>query len=85
MEITDSPPLCLKALLQIKSRLAFQHVIDRPCQLMSQDGQCLALAVFVLEAGETFLRGRIIPQEEDGGFGKGPCEMGVADFGAGGA
>jgi hypothetical protein len=63
IELTDSPPLCLKELLPIKSRLAFQHVIDRPCQFMSQDGQCLALAVFLLSAGEKFLRGRIIPQE----------------------
>jgi hypothetical protein len=63
IELTDSPPLCLKELLPIKSRLALQHVIDRPCQCMSQDGQCLALAVFVLEAGEQLLRGRIIPQE----------------------
>ena len=48
MERTDSPPLCLKELLQIKRRLAFQHVIDRPSQCMRQDGQRLALAVFLL-------------------------------------
>ena len=63
IELTGSPPLSLKEGVQIKSCLAFQHVVDRPGQFMSQDGQCFALAVFFLQAGEQFLRGGIIPQE----------------------
>src|SRR5437773_12387828 len=52
---------------------------------MRQDGQGFALAMFFLQAGEQFLCGGMIPQEEHGGFGKGPLEMGIADFAAGGA
>ena len=63
IELTGSPPLSLQECVQIKRRLAFQHVVDRPGQFMRQDGQGFALAVFFLQAGEQFLRGRIIPQE----------------------
>ena len=52
---------------------------------MRQDGQGFALAMFFLQAGEQCLCGGIIPQEEHGGFGKGPREMGLADLAAGGA
>ena len=45
-ELAASPPLCMQEGLQIKSRLAFEHVVDGPGQFMSQDGQGLALAVF---------------------------------------
>jgi hypothetical protein len=37
--------------------------------------------VFVLHSGQEFLAGGIIPQEEDGRFGKRPFEMGIANFG----
>ena len=62
VELTDSPPLSVQEGVQITSRFAFQHVIDRPCSFVSQDGQGFALAVFFLEAGEQFLRGGIVTQ-----------------------
>ena len=37
-ELTASPPLGMKECLQIKSCLAFEHVVDRPGQFMRQDG-----------------------------------------------
>lgn len=52
---------------------------------MRQDGQGFALAMFFLQAGEPCLCGGISPQEEHGGFGTGPREMGMADCAAGGA
>ncbi len=61
--LTGSPPLSLEESVQIKRRLALQHVVDRPGQFMRQDGQGFALAVFFLQAGEQFLRGGIVPQE----------------------
>jgi len=60
--LTDSPPLSVQEGVQIKRRLALQHVIDRPRQCMRQDGQGFAFAVFFLEAGEQFLRGGIVTQ-----------------------
>ena len=49
---------------------------------MSEDGQCLAFVVFFLQSDQEFLAGGMIPQEEDGRFGKRPCEMGMANFGS---
>ena len=63
LELTGSPPSALEESVQIKSRLALQHVIDRPCQFMRQDGQGFALAVFFLQSGQPLLAGGIIPQE----------------------
>jgi len=35
-----------------------------------------------LQAGEVFLRRRMVSEEQDGGFSKGPREMGIADLSA---
>jgi hypothetical protein len=43
-----SPPLAPEKLLHIEGGCTLQHGIDGPDQLMRQDGQGLALAVFVL-------------------------------------
>ena len=43
-----SPPLALEKLVPIERGRTFQHVIDRPGQLMRQDRQGLALALFFL-------------------------------------
>ena len=53
LELTDSPPLAVQECVQIKSRLALQHVVDRPGQFMSQDGQGFALAMFFLQVGSS--------------------------------
>jgi hypothetical protein len=49
---------------------------------MSQDAQGFALVMFVLHAGEIFLAGLVVAQEQRGRFAKGPCEVGVAAFAA---
>lgn len=59
-ELSASPPLCMKECLQIKSRLAFEHVVDRPGQFMRQEGQGFPLAVLFFQFGQQFLTGRII-------------------------
>jgi hypothetical protein len=46
--LASSPPFTLEKYVEIEPHLLFQHVIDRPGQLMSQDSQRLALAVFFL-------------------------------------
>ncbi len=53
-ELTASPPLCMQECLQIKSRLAFEHVVDCPGQFMSQDGQGFARAVLFFQSGQQF-------------------------------
>ena len=47
---------------------------------MGEDGQRFALAVFPRDASEILLARRVISQEQDGGFGEGPLEIGMADF-----
>jgi hypothetical protein len=60
IELTGSPPFALEEGVQITRRLAFQHVIDRSGQFVSQDGQGWPLAVFVLPSGEQLLCGGMI-------------------------
>ena len=52
---------------------------------MGQDGQGVACAVCFFPSRQQCLPGRIIPQEEDGGFRERPREMGIADCAAGSA
>jgi hypothetical protein len=47
---------------------------------MGEDGQRFALAVFPRDASEILLARRIIPQEQDGGFGDGPLELRMANL-----
>jgi hypothetical protein len=75
-------PLSLEERLPIESHLAFEHVIDSASELLGQDGERLAFLMFFLQAGEVFLGCRMVSEEQDGGFRKGPFEMSVADFGA---
>ena len=70
---------------QIEYHVAFQHIIDRPGQLMGQDRQRLALAVFFLQAGQILLARRIVAEEQHRRFGEGPLEIRIADLRAGGA
>ena len=44
--------------------------------------KCFPFVMFFLQAGEVFLGRRMVSEEQDGGFRKGPFEMGIADFGA---
>ena len=77
-----SPPLSLEERLPIESHLAFEHVRDSASSLLGQDGECLAFVMFFLQAGEVFLGCRMVSEEQDGCFRKGPFEMSIADFGA---
>ena len=81
--LTHSAPLAMEELVHLKSRLALEHIIDGPRELVSQDGQGFPLVVFFLQAGEIFLPCRIVAQEQRRSLGKGPLEVGVPDFFAG--
>jgi hypothetical protein len=83
--LTYSPPLTLEKGGKIKYHLPFQPIVDRPGELMSQDRQRFPLTVFVLSAGQRLVARRIVPQEEDGRFRKGPFEIRIADLRAGSA
>ena len=48
---------------------------------MRQDREGFSLTLFFRQSGQKFLTGGMIPQEEDGGFGERPLEMGIADCG----
>ena len=60
-ELTASPPLGMQECLQIKSRLAFEHVVDCTSQFMSEDREGFALAVLSFQPRQQLLTGRIIP------------------------
>ena len=68
--------------VHIAGRPAFSPVIDRPGELVGQDGQRFARAVFFLSAGERLLARRIIAEKQDRRFGEGPLEVRVTDFSA---
>jgi hypothetical protein len=59
--LAHSAPLAMEKCVHIERRIPFQHVIDRSCQLVGQDGQGLALAVLFLQPAQVFLSGRIGP------------------------
>src|SRR5262245_60353375 len=46
---------------------------------MRQDGERFSFIMLFLQADQVLLALGIVPQEQSGGFGKGPLEMGVAD------
>jgi hypothetical protein len=75
----------MKELCHIKGRVALEHVIDGSSQFMRQDGQGFAVVLCFLQAGQIFLPCRSVAKEQRGSFGKGPREVGVADFLAGSA
>ena len=62
-----------------KSRLSFEHVVDGTRQCMSEESQCVSLAVFFLQSREALLSSGVLPQEEDRRFGEGPLAMRIAD------
>jgi hypothetical protein len=70
----------LEELILIESHVAFEHVIDGTGQLMGQHGQGFPFVMFFLQPGEVCLRWRMVSQEQDSGFRKGPFEMGIADL-----
>ena len=83
--LTRSAALGLEEPIHIKRHLALEHVIDRPAQFVSQDAQGFSFVMFFLQSGQKFLSWFVVAQEQRGGFGKGPLEVGIADFFARGA
>jgi hypothetical protein len=83
VRLTCSAPLPMEEWVHITGRLALEHVIDRPRQLVSQDSQGFPLAMFFLSAGQSDLPCRIVAQAQRRRFGKGPLEVAIADFFAG--
>jgi hypothetical protein len=77
-----SPPLGLEERLPIESSFSFEHIIDGTSQLLDQYGQGFPFVLFFLQAGEVFLRRRMVSEKQDGGFRKGLLEMGLADLSA---
>ena len=75
-----SPPFSLEERIPIESHLAMKPVIDGTGQLLGQYGQGFAFVMFFLQAGEVFLCRRMVSEEQDGGFRKGPLEVSVADL-----
>ena len=53
--LPHSAPVAVEEALHLKYRVARQHVIDGACQLVGQDRQRLALAVFFLQTGQKLL------------------------------
>ena len=49
--LTHSAPIAVEESVHLKYRVACQHVVDGARQLVGQDGQRLALAVFFLQTG----------------------------------
>jgi hypothetical protein len=55
---------------------------DGPGHLVGQHGSGFPFVMFVLHAGEGWLRRWMVSQAQDGGFRKGPRAMGLTDLGA---
>jgi hypothetical protein len=77
--------LALKAPLLIECHVAFEHVIDGTGQRMGQHGRGFTFVMRFFQAGEVLLRWRMVSQQQDSGFRKGPFEISIADLRAGGA
>ncbi len=65
--------------------LSFEHEVDGPADFMGKDGKRFSLAVLADQAVVIELSLFISSEEETGGLGEGPFEMGVADFAVFGA
>ena len=66
--------------LEIKRLFPREHVIHGAAQLVGEHGERFGFAVFVFEFRKILFPGLTLADEEDGGFGKGPAQMHVADL-----
>jgi hypothetical protein len=80
-----SAPFVLETLVHSEGHPPFYPVRDRPGELGGQDGQRLALAVFVLSAGQRLVAHWMVAEAQDGRCREGPLERRMAALGAGGA
>src|SRR5437899_2802815 len=74
----------MEELLPIKPRIPFEDGRDRPGPLMREDGQGVALALFMLQASQIGLPQWMVPPQQDSSFRDGPLEMGMAHLRASG-
>jgi len=72
--------LPLQKRLHIARRLTLEQIIDGTRERMGQYRQGFARAIRVLQAPIVLLPWWVIDQEPDGGFGKGPLEVHIADL-----
>lgn len=82
--LPPSPPVLCRGqeLLPIERHTVFQHVVDRPCQLVGQNRQRFPLAMLSSQLLHHLLARRIVTQKRYGRFGESPLQMGIADLGA---
>ena len=66
--------------IQIKRLFPREHVVHGPAQLVGEHGQRFGFAVFVCKCGAILFPWLTLADEEDGGFGKRPAEMDVANL-----
>src|SRR5918996_6316335 len=64
--LSRSAPSATQKDVHIKSYLALEHIIDRPCQFMGQNAQGFAFVMFFLQAGQVFLSGLLVAQKQRG-------------------
>jgi len=74
------PALRTEELIHVKSLFPFEHVIDGSAQLMSENRECLGLAVFGCKLFHVSLSRRVPSQKEYRGFREGPLEVDIADL-----
>jgi hypothetical protein len=72
-------------LFHIKGRLAFEHKIARPSQLMSEHTERFAFVLLLLQAGQIVLSWLVTAKKQCGRFRKRPLERRLPDFLARGA
>ena len=78
--LTPSPPLHPHEALEVKGSLALQHEVSGSPDAMGEDRERLPLAVLLRQTMDQLLAIRALGQEEHGGLGEGPLQMGVAIF-----
>ena len=64
----------------VKSLLVLEHEIDGTAELVGEDRKRLGFAVLMSKSLEILFGRFIALEEEDGGLGEGPFEVGVTDL-----
>jgi len=64
----------------VKSLLVLEHEIDGTAELVGEDRERLGFAVLMSKSLEILFGRFIALEEEDGGLGEGPFEVGVTDL-----
>ena len=75
----------MEKVVHSEPRVTPQHGINRTAQFLGQHGQRLARAVFFLQSSALLLACRMVPQQQDGGFRKGPLQVRVTALASRGA